>query len=138
MLFFLPGLCGMQIKNILSSIRRTIYNRTMITHVVVFWTDKPHADNAARLLDAARTLSAIPGVLNFRCGAPTPSPRGAVDDSFSVAISMDFADDAAAAVYQSHPLHQQFLSGPFRDYCRRFVVYDFVDTAASSTPAVTS
>lgn len=108
----------------------------MITHVVVFWTDKPHAENAAKLLDGARRLAAIPGVLNFRCGTPEPSPRGAVDDSFSVAISMDFADEAAAAVYQSHPLHQEFLTGPFRDYSRRFVVYDFVDAGEANESSV--
>ncbi|MGF1678692.1 MAG: Dabb family protein [Candidatus Methylacidiphilales bacterium] len=97
----------------------------MITHVVIFWVDKPHAEHAERLLEAARKLGDIPGVENFRVGPPTPSPRGAVDDSFGVAISMDFADQAVAQAYQEHPLHADFIEGGFKQYCRRFVVYDF-------------
>ena len=97
----------------------------MITHVVIFWVDKPHADNKTELLEAAAKLGDIPGCENFRSGGPVSSPRGAVDDSFAVAISMDFADEATAQFYQDHPIHQEFLATAFKDYCKRFVVYDF-------------
>ncbi|MEM6883860.1 MAG: Dabb family protein [Verrucomicrobiota bacterium] len=97
----------------------------MITHVVIFWVDKPHAENKEELLKAASRLGDIPGCQNFRSGAPVPSPRGAVDDSFAVAISMDFADAETAQSYQDHPIHKEFLAGAFKDYCKRFVVYDF-------------
>ncbi len=97
----------------------------MITHVVIFWVDKPHAENKTKLLEAAATLGEIPGCQNFRVGGPVPSPRGAVDDSFGVAISMDFADAATAQTYQDHPIHTDFITGGFKDYCKRFVVYDF-------------
>lgn len=97
----------------------------MITHVVIFWVDKPHAENKTRLLEAAAQLGKIPGCENFRTGGSVPSPRGAVDDSFAVAISMDFKDAATASTYQNHPLHLKFLNGPFKEYCKRFVVYDF-------------
>lgn len=98
----------------------------VITHVVVFWTDKPHQENRARLLAGARELlPQIPGVQEFRSGVPVPSPRGAVDDSFAVAISMSFADQATAEAYQKHPLHLRFVEEYFKPYSRRFVVYDF-------------
>jgi hypothetical protein len=98
----------------------------VITHVVVFWTDKPHGENSDRLLAGAREfLGPIPGVLEFRFGAPVPSPRGVVDDSFSVAISMTFVDQAAADVYQSHPLHLEFIEKCVKPYVKRLVVYDF-------------
>lgn len=98
----------------------------MITHVVVFWTDKPHGESRDKVLAGAREfLPRIPGVTEFRCGAPVPSPRGAVDDSFAVAISMSFADQAAADVYQAHPLHMRFVEEAFKPNVRRFVVYDF-------------
>ncbi|MEM1157434.1 MAG: Dabb family protein [Verrucomicrobiota bacterium] len=97
----------------------------MITHVVIFWVDKPHAENKAHLLAAAAKLGDVPGCENFRFGGPVPSPRGAVDDSFAVAISMEFADAASAQVYQEHPIHQEFVAGAFKTYCKRFVVYDF-------------
>lgn len=97
----------------------------MITHVVVFWTDKPHAENQQRLLEGCRKLSEIPGVLEFRCGPAVPSERGAVDDSFAVALSMTFENQAAAEAYQTHLLHQEFLENTFKPLVRRFVVYDF-------------
>ena len=98
----------------------------VITHVVVFWTDKPHGEAQARLLAGAQELlPQIPGVQEFRSGVAVPSPRGAVDDSFSVAISMSFADQATADSYQSHPLHMRFVEEYFKPNSRRFVVYDF-------------
>jgi len=98
----------------------------MITHVVIFWTDKPHGGNREKLLAGARELlPQIPGVKEFRCGAPVRSPRGVVDDGFAVAISMSFEDQDAAEVYQSHPLHLQFIEQSVKPYVRRLVVYDF-------------
>ena len=97
----------------------------MITHVVIFWTDKPHGQNREKLLTGARTLGQIPGVLEFRCGIPVPSSRGAVDDSFAVAISMTFKDQAAADAYQTHPIHLEFIETYFKPCSRRFVVYDW-------------
>jgi len=98
----------------------------VITHVVVFWTDKPHGETQARLLAGARELlPQIPGVQEFRSGVAVPSPRGAVDDSFAVAISMTFADQNTADTYQNHPLHVRFVEEYFKPNSRRFVVYDF-------------
>lgn len=97
----------------------------MITHVVVFWLDKPVGDNRAKLLEAAKALGDIPGCGNFRAGVAVLSPRGVVDDSFAVAISMDFADQAAADAYQSHPDHLKFVTEAVKPAVKRFVVYDF-------------
>jgi len=98
----------------------------MITHVVVFWTDKPHGENRDAVLRGARELlPKVPGVLNFQCGTPVPSRRGAVDDSFAVAIAMQFETQEAADAYQAHPLHQEFVDKYFKPNVTRFVVYDF-------------
>jgi len=97
----------------------------MITHVVVFWLDKPFGENREKLLAAARELGEIPGCENFRTGVAVPSARGVVDDSFAVAISMDFADQAAADAYQGHPDHLRFVQEAVKPMVKRFVVYDF-------------
>ncbi|WP_309386214.1 Dabb family protein [Cerasicoccus frondis] len=99
----------------------------MITHVVVFWLDKPYGENREQLLVAARKLGEIPGCGNFRAGTAVPSPRGVVDDSFAVAISMDFVDQAAADAYQAHPDHLKFINEGVKPFVKRFVVYDFGD-----------
>lgn len=97
----------------------------MITHVVIFWLDKPYGENREQLLAAARELGNIPGCENFRAGQAVPSARGVVDDSFAVAISMDFADQAAADAYQAHPDHVKFVTESVKPLVKRFVVYDY-------------
>ncbi|NJK90576.1 MAG: Dabb family protein [Blastochloris sp.] len=77
------------------------------------------------LTPGRRRLADIPGTLNFRIGPPTPSPRAVVDDSFAVAISMDFNSQAEADLYQSHPIHQEFIETCVKPYAKRLVVYDF-------------
>jgi hypothetical protein len=99
--------------------------KRMITHVVVLWVDKPFGENREKVLAGAKALAQIPGVLEFRCGLPLPSNRGVVDDSFSVALSMTFKNEAAANVYQTHPLHLEFLEKCYRPYVKRSVIYDW-------------
>jgi hypothetical protein len=98
---------------------------SMITHVVVFWTDKPYGSNREALLQGAKKLAEIPGVLNLRTGVPVPSPRAVVDDGFAVGLSMDFETQAQADVYQNHPLHHEFIESCVKPYAKRLVVYDF-------------
>lgn len=97
----------------------------MITHVVIFWTSQADESSTTALFEGARQLETIPGVKNFRCGLPVPSPREVVDDSFQVAISMDFDDQSAADAYQSHPDHVKFVEEVFKKYAARCVVYDY-------------
>ena len=97
----------------------------MITHVVIFWVDAPLEENRAKLLAEAKKLGDIPGVLHFHAGSALPSPRAAVDDSFAVAISMDFASQADADAYQDHTLHHDFIRACIGSIAKRFVVYDF-------------
>jgi hypothetical protein len=97
----------------------------MITHVVVFWTDKPYGENREKLLEGTRMLGKIPGVLEYHCGRAVSSSRAVVDDSFAVAISMSFASQADAGTYQSHPIHHEFIEQYVKPLAKRFVVYDF-------------
>ncbi len=98
----------------------------MITHIVIFWIDKPYLENRDRLLAEAKKLAGIPGVLEYRCGVPIPSSRGAVDDSFAVGISMTFPSQKEADSYQTHPIHVEFLEKAVKPYVKRLVVYDWI------------
>lgn len=97
----------------------------MITHVVIFWTDKPFNSMQSQLLAGVQKLAGITEAQNYRFGTPVMSSRGVVDDSFSVAISMDFKSQADADSYQSHPLHKEFIETCVKPYAKRLVVYDF-------------
>jgi hypothetical protein len=99
----------------------------MITHIVIFWVDKPVDKNAANLRTAAKKLEDIPGVKRFRLGPAVPSDRGVVDDSFALAMSMDFKSRKALKKYTKHPEHVKFIQGPARECVRRIVAYDFGD-----------
>jgi hypothetical protein len=97
----------------------------MITHVVIFWVDKPVKKNAADLLAAAKTLEDIPGVKHLRFGPAAESERGVVDDSFAMGLSMDFKSKKALKKYVKHVMHVKFIQGVVKASVRRMVAYDF-------------
>ncbi|MEO0453737.1 MAG: Dabb family protein [Verrucomicrobiota bacterium] len=97
----------------------------MITHVVFFWAKEPLTETVPHILAAAKKLSQVPGVENFRFGTAVPSERAVVDGSYSVAISMDFSDQAVADAYQSHPIHTDFIENTVKPHVDRVLVYDF-------------
>ncbi len=97
----------------------------MITHLGFFWTDKQDDEATQRVLAAARELlTSIPDMENFHAGTAMSSPRGSVDDSFSVAISMQFATEEALQAYLQHPRHVQFVNDYVKKDVRRLLIYD--------------
>jgi hypothetical protein len=98
----------------------------MFSHVVIFWThpDKPTA--ADELLAGAETyLRDIPGLLSFHVGRMVRSHRDVVDQSYQIALNLQFADKQTQDVYQDHPRHIEFIEKAFKPNCHRVVVYDF-------------
>jgi hypothetical protein len=84
----------------------------MFTHVVRFWI-KPEASDAARsslLTDCTELLSKIPGIKFISAGKPAPSERDVVDTSYDVGMCIVFDSIAQHDIYQSHPIHQKFIS----------------------------
>ncbi len=96
-------------------------------HNVFFWLrDGGDAADASRIANGCTThLTGIPGVLRLTVGSPAGTDRGVVDNSYGVALLMEFADEAAHDVYQDHPDHLRFI-----DECSKFwsrvQVYDVV------------
>jgi len=105
---------------------------TGFLHMVYFW-GREGADpgDAAKLAEGARThLPGIPGVLRLEVGFPAGSKRAVVDNSYAIALLVEFADAAAEEVYQNHPDHQRFIA-ECSQYWSRVQVYDSVLPAAS-------
>ena len=98
----------------------------MFSHVVIFWTrsDKPSAVKEL-LAGAEKYLRPIPGVLSFQIGRMVPSARPVVDQSYQVALNLQFPDKQSQDDYQVHPLHIEFVEKAFKPNCERVVVYDF-------------
>jgi Stress responsive A/B Barrel Domain len=98
----------------------------MFSHVVIFWTkpDKPDA-TAELLAGAEKYLKPIPGLLSFHVGKMVKSHRDVVDQSYQVALNLQFASKADQDAYQDHPLHIEFVEKSFKPNCEKVRVYDF-------------
>jgi hypothetical protein len=81
-------------------------------HMVFFWLRAgADASAAEALAQGCRThLTGIPGVLRLEVGFPAGTPRDVVDNSYGVALIVEFADSAAHDVYQDHPDHLRFIA----------------------------
>ena len=98
----------------------------MFSHVVIFWTN-PDVPNSTELLleGAEKYLRPIPGVLSFHVGRMASSHRDVVDQTYQVALNLQFEDKAAEDAYQVHPLHLEFVEKCVRVFVKKVVVYDF-------------
>ena len=96
-------------------------------HNVFFWLREGGGPDAAQqLIQGCRQhLTGIPGILRLSVGVPAGTQRAVVDNSYGVALLIEFADRAAHDVYQDHPDHQRFIQecGPLWE---RVQIYDVV------------
>lgn len=101
-----------------------------IVHVVLVWLKDPgNAAHRAKIVEATRSFSAIPGVEEIRTGRPVPAERPTADDSFDVGLYIIFASKDALDAYSTHPLHKAAEQTVLRPLVARVVVYDFRDDA---------
>lgn len=98
----------------------------MLSHVVIFWTN-PQVPNAAEALiaGAEKYLRPIPLVKSFHVGRMVPSHRDVVEQSYQVALNLQFDGKAQEEEYQVHPLHLDFVEKAFKPNCVKAVIYDF-------------
>ena len=121
----------------LSFILLTLYDTAMseenpptgkVHHLVVFWLTKPgDSEDRAALIDTTKTFRKIPGVLSISAGLALSGDRAVEDDSFDVAITITFEDEAALANYQNHPMHVKAKEEMLKSLVDKFIVYNFID-----------
>ncbi|HEV2351693.1 MAG TPA: Dabb family protein [Terriglobia bacterium] len=93
----------------------------MICHLVLYQMKPELNDDSQNQLVrlALEKLALLPGVKNLRAGKSIKGP----EKGYSVALAMDFADEAALEVYRVHPDHQKFvkeIAGPMVSEILRF------------------
>ena len=98
----------------------------MFVHSVYFWL-RDDLSPAARttFADGVRSLTTIESVERGFLGTPAGTSREIIDQSYSYALVLFFADQAAHDAYQVHPVHDRF-----RENCggswKKIVIYDAV------------
>ena len=82
-----------------------------IVHHVFFWLKNPESKvERDQLIAGIKKLKGIETVNNLQVGiAAKTEKRDVIDNSWSVSELMYFTDLKAQAIYQSHPLHLEFI-----------------------------
>ena len=96
-----------------------------VYHTVVFWLkpDTPQATLDA-ILDSVQSMEDLPMVEAVYVGTPVMSERDVVDDSFGVAFTMTFKDEAALQAYNADPDHKR-SSAMTLPHVARGIIYDY-------------
>jgi hypothetical protein len=91
---------------------QTISSAPGFFHNVFFWLKEGAAPQDAQKLayGCVRFLSDIPGVVRLTVGFPAGTAREVVDNSYGVALLVEFTDSQAQDVYQEHPEHLRFIA----------------------------
>ena len=79
-------------------------------HHVLFWLKEPgNDDHRSQFLHELRAMKKIPVIQQSTIGIPAGTPRDVVDNSWTFDWLLTFQDRAAWAVYNDHPLHNEFI-----------------------------
>jgi hypothetical protein len=93
--------------------------------VYIWLRDDLSAEATTRFVDGIRSLTTIESVQQGFVGTPARTDREIIDRSYSYALVVSFADEAAHDAYQVHPVHDRF-----REKCggswKKIVIYDAV------------
>lgn len=98
----------------------------MLTHQVYFWLKEPNnVDAQSELKKGLESLLTIENIRSGHIGVPAATPaREVVDHSYSFAYYTTFDTMEDHEIYQTHPIHLQFI-----DKCahlwHKVQVYDY-------------
>ena len=102
-------------------------NQARIHHVVICWLKEPENESHRQeLIEAAKKMETMAGVLSVEVGTMLPSERAIVDSSFDIGIIMSFKDESGLQAYLLDPAHQKATKEVLAPLTSRVVVYDFV------------
>lgn len=101
-------------------------NAWMFIHQVCFWLKAGTSDAATGQLiaDCRKYLGGVPTVRQMWAGPPAMTPREVVDNSYQVGLVVILDDVAGHEVYQTHPLHLEFIERN-KAHWEKVRIYDF-------------
>lgn len=99
----------------------------MFRHTVLFWLrDDLSPEEEGEFEAGLRSLTAIDLVRGSLVGTPAGTDREVVDNSFDLALHLDFEDADDQDAYQAHPVHREFVED-CEAYWERVQVYDSLE-----------
>lgn len=101
--------------------------KSMFIHHVYFWLKNPSSESdRKKLIEGLQKLSKVKTIKSFHIGKPADTNRDVIDSSYSISWMLIFDDKAAEEVYQTDPIHLNFVD-TCKDLWERVVVYDSED-----------
>jgi len=83
----------------------------MFVHTVFFWLKHPeNRDDHTALRAGLESLRGVKEITTAYVGTPAETRRPVIDHSYDFSLTLVFADKAAHDVYQTHPIHQEFVA----------------------------
>ncbi|NKB38728.1 MAG: hypothetical protein GKR93_16465 [Gammaproteobacteria bacterium] len=99
-----------------------------IQHVVFCWLAEDHSPADVEAVKAGfAAFSSIPQIANMVIGAPLPSERDIVDDSFHVGVVMEFNKAEDLEAFMVDETHKKITTEVLAPLCPRAVVYDIIE-----------
>lgn len=91
-------------------------------HMVFFWlNDGVDADEFIKT--TGKFISQVKEVNSYHLGKPAGTPREVVDNSYSVSLVVTFDSKEDQDIYQSHPVHVQYVEDN-KDKWNKVQIYD--------------
>lgn len=104
----------------------TLQAEQAINHTVYLWLKQPgNTQHRQQIIVAAKQLAAIEGVERLTTGTVISSDRPIVDDSFDIAISMEFSSAQQMNRYLVNKQHTSIVASQIQPLLSNIVVYDF-------------
>jgi len=119
---------GMAPKGYMSISGQAIANddqiKNLFVHHVFFWLKEPeNKEERIQFEKGIKNLRAIPQIQSSHIGSPVESSRQVVDDSFTYSYMTFFRNNEDQTIYQTHPLHLQFIED-YQHLWEKVIVYD--------------
>jgi hypothetical protein len=99
-----------------------------LAHHVFFWLKNPDSTaDRDKLVEGVKTLSKIETIKELHVGVlASTEKRDVVDTSWAVSELMFFDDLAGQAIYQTHPVHLEFIKN-YSHLWEKVIVYDAME-----------
>ena len=100
--------------------------KNVFVHHVYFWLKNPsNIEDNKNLLEGLNILSGASVINGFHIGVPAATNREVIDSSYNVSWLLIFKNKEDQDVYQTHPMHLQFIADCAHLW-DKVVVYDTI------------